>query len=81
MFNYVNIPTLPDLKVENSATGRRYYITPNGDRYPSITTILGAKEKPYLTKWRNMLGDKKADKETKRCADRGTEYMRCVKNI
>ncbi|RKZ93891.1 MAG: hypothetical protein DRQ46_10840 [Gammaproteobacteria bacterium] len=72
MFNYVDIPTLPDLKVESSATGRRFYITPNGDKYPSITTVLGAKEKPHLAKWRHMLGDKKADKETKRCADRGT---------
>jgi len=72
MFNYVDIPTLPDLQVETSATGKRFYITPNGDKYPSITTILGAKEKPHLVKWRHMLGDKKADKETKRCADRGT---------
>lgn len=72
MFNYVEIPPLPTLKVENSASGRRYYVTPSGEKYPSITTVLGAKEKPYLTKWRNMLGDKKADKEQKRCADRGT---------
>lgn len=72
MFNYVDTPTLPDLTVENSATGRRYYITPNGDKYPSITTVLGAKDKPHLTQWRHMLGNKAADKETKRCADRGT---------
>lgn len=72
MFNYVDTPMLPDLRVESSATGRRYYITPNGDKYPSITTILGAKDKPHLTAWRQMLGNKAADKETKRCADRGT---------
>lgn len=72
MFKYIDVPILPKLKVENSATGRRYYITPNGDKYPSITTILGAKDKPHLIKWRHMLGDKAATKETKRCADRGT---------
>lgn len=72
MFDYIDIPTIPELTVENSASGRRYYVTPNGDRYPSITTVLGAKEKPYLANWRHMLGDKKADREQKRCADRGT---------
>ena len=34
--------------------------------------MLGHKEKPFLADWRKMLGDKKADKEMKRCADRGT---------
>jgi ATP-dependent exoDNAse (exonuclease V) beta subunit len=34
--------------------------------------MLGAKEKPHLAEWRNMLGADKADKEMKRAADRGT---------
>lgn len=82
MFNYVDIPPIPDLTVEQSATGRRYYVTPSGTRYPSITTILGAKEKPHLANWRLMLGNKKADKEQKRCADRGTAiHSMCEKYL
>src|SRR5574343_88084 len=51
--------------------GIRFYKTPNGD-YPSITSVLGSKKKEYLENWRNSLGHDKAEKETKRCADRGT---------
>jgi len=72
MFNHVKIPDLPKIIQKTQPNGKRTYVTPNGDEYPSVTTVLGAKEKPYLDNWRKMLGDKKAEKETKRCADRGT---------
>lgn len=50
----------------------RFYTIPDGNKYPSITTILGHGEKPWLTDWRNSLGSEKADKEMRRAADRGT---------
>ena len=62
----------PELRVEQSATGKRFYVTPEDNKYPSITTMLGHKEKPWLNEWKTMLGPDKAAKETKRCADRGT---------
>jgi len=72
MFTHVQISELPQIIQKNKANGKRYYITPDGNEYPSVTTVLGAKEKPWLEDWRKMLGDKKAAKETQRCADRGT---------
>ena len=69
---FTHIPTeLLDLNTKD-VKGKRWYITPEGNLYPSITTLLGSKEKPHLEAWRNMLGVEKAAKETKRCADRGT---------
>lgn len=50
----------------------RVYETPEGNRYPSITTVLSADEKEYLKEWRMSMGIEKADRETQRCADRGT---------
>ena len=50
----------------------RFYTTPSGEKYPSITTVLGSKDKPWLSEWRNSLGADKADKEMKRAAARGT---------
>lgn len=47
-------------------------MTPDGNQYPSVTTVLGHQEKPWLENWRQMLGPEKADKETQRCAQRGT---------
>ena len=71
MFIHVGAPDLPELKV-NTVNGIRHYVTPDGNKYPSITTMLGHKEKPWLKEWQNMLGEDKAAKEAKRCADRGT---------
>ncbi len=63
---------MPELKAVTSPSGKRVYTTPEGNKYPSITTMLGHKEKPWLKDWQNMLGKDKAAKETKRAADRGT---------
>lgn len=50
----------------------RFYTTPSGERYPSITTVLGAGDKPWLAEWRSSLGAANADKEMARAAVRGT---------
>lgn len=78
MFNHLERPQLPDLKSKTTPSGVRHYTTPEGEVYPSITTILGHKEKPWLKEWQNMLGVEKAKKETKRCADRGTAIHEMV---
>lgn len=70
MFIHNPLPLL-DLKTIESSKGRTY-VTPAGNKYPSITTLLGAVEKPYLANWRAMLGEKKADAETKRASGRGS---------
>ena len=63
---------MPTLVREQNLIGKRWYRTPEGNKYASITTILGHEEKPWLNEWRQSLGVEKGDKETKRCAERGT---------
>lgn len=70
-FTHLPKPNIPKIKTISHPTGKRYYITPEGNQYPSITTILGDQEKPWLTDWRNSLGPEKADKEMKRASERG----------
>ena len=72
MFTHIDIPELPKIIQKSKIGGLRYYETPEGNEYPYVTTILGAKEKPHLDHWRKMLGEYKAAKETNRCAVRGT---------
>jgi genome maintenance exonuclease 1 len=72
MFIRLPPPDLPDLKSTTLPSGIRHYTTPDGNVYPSITTVLGHKEKPWLKNWQQMLGPDKAKKEQQRCADRGT---------
>lgn len=54
----------------------RWYKTPSGKFYPSITTILGTtapeEAKKSLENWRNSLGHAKADAYSKSRADHGT---------
>lgn len=52
--------------------GRRWYKTPTGELYPSVTTVLDAIEKPGLEAWKLAVGAKKADKIKKEAAERGT---------
>jgi hypothetical protein len=67
--------TFPKLKrVEES--GYRLYETPEGNFYPSITTVLGhtvsEEKKAILTSWQNSLGVSKAAAYTKAAASKGT---------
>lgn len=79
-FTHLNIIEPVEVQVINGPNGRFYVSPTTGEKYPSITTMLGAKEKPHLVEWRNMLGADKADKETKRCADRGTAVHSMIEN-
>lgn len=63
--------TSTDLKTQQAANGKRWYITPDGRKYASMTTVLGHGEKPWLENWKTMLGPDKAAKESKRTAERG----------
>lgn len=61
---------------ENTKSGR-FYSTPEGNRYPSITTVLGkskseAAEKS-LSNWRDRVGHDQAKKITTAAANRGTK--------
>jgi len=67
-----DVPIITKIFAETQPNGIRHYTTPEGISYPSITTILGHRVKPYLVAWRKRLGDEAADAEMNRCAIRGT---------
>lgn len=53
----------------------RFYVTPDGGKYHSVTTFLGKLDKDdgWFEKWAERLGGiDKAHAESARCADRGT---------
>jgi len=57
----LEVPLNFDLEVIQ-APGCRYYKTPNGLYYPSITSVLGKTPKDFLAKWRKRIGEEEADK-------------------
>lgn len=73
MFNHVNHGIqLPDLYCETTPTGRFYY-PPNGEKYPSVTTVLSVQDKKGLEEWKKRVGDEEAKKISVQAATRGTE--------
>lgn len=77
-FNHLPKPDLPDLKVKTLPNGKRTYVLSDGRSFPSVTTILGSQEKPWLNDWRNSLGPVKADAESKRASERGDAIHKMV---
>lgn len=72
-----------ELKKE-SIDGQRRYATPDGEKLPSVTTILSAttpKEKlKALNEWRNRVGHKQAQQITTEAASRGTRMHKWLEN-
>jgi len=62
--------------------GKRVYATPNGEFYPSITTVIGnnAKKQAGLAKWRKRVGKEKAAAISTRSATRGTNFHSIVED-
>ncbi len=53
--------------------GIRYYVEPNGNQVASVTTILSAtSDTTQLTKWRQRVGDKEADRIRDEATSLGT---------
>ena len=60
-----------DLKRQDGDT--RLYLTPDGEALPSVTSILGkTKDKSFLKKWRQKVGEKKAEEIIQNSAQIGT---------
>ena len=62
--------------------GKRLYSTPDGNFYPSITTVIGnnAKKQAGLAKWRKRVGKEKAAAISTRSATRGTNFHSIVED-
>ena len=71
MFNHVGVELQPITATTNN--GIRLYETPEGNLYPSITTVLSIKNKKGLTEWRKKVGEDVAKYVSGKAAARGTK--------
>ena len=70
--NYNHVPVnLPEIKA-TTTDGVRLYETPEGNKYPSITTVLSVRNKKGLFEWRKRVGDDVANYVARKAANRGT---------
>ena len=76
-FNYVKFS-------KETIEGLRKYATPDGEKLPSVTTILDAtkseESKKALHEWRNRMGHKRAQEITTEAAGRGTRMHKFIED-
>ena len=63
--------SLLDLKTEN-IDGARHYVTPDGNKYISITTLLSNLSKAGIQKWRERVGAEEANRISTKASRQGT---------
>ena len=72
VFRFKHIETnLPELTTK-TIDRKRYYVTPEGKEYPSITTVLTGRGKQGLSEWRKRVGDDVANYISQKAMKRGT---------
>ena len=66
IFNHQNVDLgYSDLESITNQDGKRKYLTPEGNSYPSITTILSSKGNPAIEAWKKRVGEAEAARISK----------------
>ena len=71
MFNHIQV-SLPEVTTE-TINRKRFYVTPEGEKYTSITTVLSKLKKEGLFEWRKRVGNDVANYVARTSASRGTK--------
>jgi PD-(D/E)XK nuclease superfamily len=61
----------PSLLKETAEDGQRIYVTPNGKRYPSVTTVIADHNKESIDKWKARVGQAEAKAISTHASNRG----------
>ena len=51
--------------------GKRYYVTPDGTKYPSVTTVTGQASAKSIAMWRKRVGEEEANKISNKATTAG----------
>ena len=71
MYNHEPVELQPI--TATNTDGIRLYKTPEGNKYPSITTVLSVRNKKGLAQWRKRVGNDVANHISRTAANRGTK--------
>lgn len=80
MFTHIKLDKeLPKLSQINE-DGTRYYITPSGNKYPSVTTVLAEYNRKVIYEWRQRVGDEVANSVSRKASTRGTKLHKACED-
>ena len=78
-FKHIGCDIDYDLETE-TINGKRFYKTPEGLLYPSVTTITGQHGKDKILEWRRRVGEEEANRISTRASNRGTKVHKICEN-
>lgn len=68
--------------VQKNSEGSRVYQTPEGQKYPSVTSVTGLGSEVSIKEWRDRIGHKEADAISLAAGTRGTRiHTICEKHL
>jgi hypothetical protein len=77
-FNHISpVPDLPVLETIENENGR-FYIAPDGQKLPSITTVLGYFKTKELQAWKDRVGPEEAERIKNWAGTRGNKFHKLV---
>jgi len=79
MFEHINLD-IPDIKTQN-IDGKRYYVTSEDTKYPSITTVLSVLSRQGIMEWRRRVGAEVANAISTKAARRGTNVHKMCEDL
>ena len=81
MKSFTHTPESKQLPIITTETinGKRFYVV-DGEKYPSITTVLSERNKEGLVRWRQSVGNDVANNIMRTAAKRGTAVHSLVEN-
>ena len=79
IFTHNSVEKKPDLQTK-TIQGKRFYILPDGNKLPSITTVLSARGNEGIARWRASVGEQVANTIMRNAANRGTAVHTLTEN-
>ena len=79
MFTHKSVE-IPEVSTK-TVNRKRFYLTPEGGIFPSITTVLSVRKREGLSEWRKRVGDDVANYISRTAANRGTKVHQMVEDF
>jgi genome maintenance exonuclease 1 len=83
MKTFIHNELLTPVQMETiTIDGKRYYLTPTGNKHKSVTTVIGNNKakKQGIMEWRKRVGEEKANKISSHSTRRGNRYHKLTEN-
>lgn len=83
MKTFIHNELLTPIQMETvTIDGKRYYLTPTGNKHKSVTTVIGNNKanKKTIMEWRKRVGEEQANKISSYSTRRGNRYHKLTEN-